>query len=275
MRLPATALALTTGLWAGSVRAAPVEALLLPVEARGVPVQKAERVDRSLGDYAVGIRQPIEADRRKAPRYGCRDDASCWVEVGKQLQVKRLIGSTLIPAGSNAYTLTIMLIDITTGNILARGDRKIAGSALGSAPRKLLADVLWQAPADGAAANRTTPPYPVIEQPAVVATRGSRAYLRPLKWAAAGGAVGAIIVGAALLGVDGTSTCAKAPGQRQCPDVYDTVGGGASLVVIVAALAATAAVLFVIDRRTGERKSWTGVVVPGPAGVMAAVGGRF
>ena len=76
MRLPATALALTTGLWAGSVRAAPVEALLLPVEARGVPVQKAERVDRSLGDYAVGIRQPIEADRRKAPRYGCRDDVT-------------------------------------------------------------------------------------------------------------------------------------------------------------------------------------------------------
>jgi hypothetical protein len=76
--------------------------------------------------------------------------------------------------------------------------------------------------------------------------------LRPLKWVTLVGGVLALGAGAALFAVDGSGTCARAAGQRQCPDVYDTRTGGIVALAGGAALVATSIVLFILDRPRGR-----------------------
>ncbi|HUS64657.1 MAG TPA: hypothetical protein VMZ28_08960 [Kofleriaceae bacterium] len=304
---------LVLGMSGGVARGAAGDVLLLPVEAAGpVPAKDLQRADKSLAEYAVGIRVVPAAERKAVARTGCKEDAACWAEIGRALKGRRVIGSTLTPAGSHMYGLTILLVDVESGAVLSRIERKLTAGSLAAAPRRQLSDVLWQAPSDSAAqpAQATAEPAPVAEKPvaagpapaaekpvvaeaapapaeAVAPTpsvsaspsrdrpRRGVTLLRPLKWATAGVALAAIAAGAALLAIDGTGGCAKAAGQRQCAEVFDTLGGGAALVAVGGALAATSVVLFVLDRRWGPRKSWAAAAFPTQAGVMATVGGRF
>lgn len=72
--------------------------------------------------------------------------------------------------------------------------------------------------------------------------------LRPLKWVTLVGGALAIGAGAALFAVDGRGTCTRAPGQLQCPDVYDTRTGGIVALAAGGALVVTSVVLFIVDR---------------------------
>jgi hypothetical protein len=72
--------------------------------------------------------------------------------------------------------------------------------------------------------------------------------LGPLKWSALAVGVAGIAAGAALLALDGHGSCTTVGAQRQCPEVYDTVGAGAGLVGGGGALVAGAVVMFVLDR---------------------------
>jgi hypothetical protein len=51
-----------------------------------------------------------------------------------------------------------------------------------------------------------------------------------------------------LLALDGHNTCMTVGAQRQCPEVYDTVGLGAGLLAGGGTLVAGAIVMFVLDR---------------------------
>jgi hypothetical protein len=324
-RLPArivrACVLLLVGASAGAAQAAaPGDVLLLPVETAGpVPARELAKVDRSLADYAVGIRVVAAAERKTAARTGCREDAACWAEIGKQLKGRRVIGSTLTAAGGGTYALVIVLVDVQSGATLSRIERKFSSGSMAVAPRRQLADVLWQAPPDTGAATAETPapapataatpatastpattpapapvatpePAPVAPAPAAVTPAPAQAVapppsadrprrgvtlLRPLKWAAAGVALAGIAAGAALLAIDGTGNCARAAGQRQCPEVFDTLGAGAALVAVGGALAVTSVVLFVLDHRWSRKKTWAAGAFPTTSGVMATVGGRF
>jgi hypothetical protein len=72
--------------------------------------------------------------------------------------------------------------------------------------------------------------------------------LRPLKWITLVGGVLALGAGAGLMALDGRGTCTGAPGQRQCPESYDTKTGGIAALAGGGALVVSSAVLFIVDR---------------------------
>jgi hypothetical protein len=82
------------------------------------------------------------------------------------------------------------------------------------------------------------PPVPSRRNPA----------LRPLKWVTLVGGVLAVGAGAALMVLDGHGTCTTTPGQRQCPESYDTKTGGIVALAGGGALVVTSVVLFIADR---------------------------
>jgi hypothetical protein len=88
---------------------------------------------------------------------------------------------------------------------------------------------------------------------AVVAAPPRRSHaLTPLKWVTLVGGLLAAGAGGALIALDGHGTCSRAPGQLQCPDVYDTRTGGIVALAAGGALVVTSIVLFVLDRPRHE-----------------------
>jgi hypothetical protein len=97
------------------------------------------------------------------------------------------------------------------------------------------------------------------------------------------GVVG-IVSGAPLLAIDGRPTCDKPNPITTCPEVYNTVAGGASLVALGVAGLATAGVSFYLDhRQRSAAKSPSARLLPSfaplagrdGAGGLLALSGRF
>lgn len=75
--------------------------------------------------------------------------------------------------------------------------------------------------------------------------------LRVAKWATASAGVAGVVIGAALLGVDGRQDCGAAP--RQCMYVLDTAGAGIAVLTTGLVSLGTAGVLFWLDHRKNRR----------------------
>ena len=75
-----------------------------------------------------------------------------------------------------------------------------------------------------------------------------RPALRAMKWVALVGGALAVGGGAALLALDGKQACMRQPGQRLCPQRFDTLIPGAAVTAIGGALVVTGVILFAVDR---------------------------
>jgi hypothetical protein len=87
------------------------------------------------------------------------------------------------------------------------------------------------------------------------------------------GVVG-IAIGAPLVAIDGNPTCNLPNPKTSCPDVYNTVGGGAAMLTLGIAGVAASGVLFYLDHRARKRAA-TVVVLPLQGGAFVSTGGRF
>ncbi|HEY1586453.1 MAG TPA: hypothetical protein VGH63_12250, partial [Polyangia bacterium] len=87
------------------------------------------------------------------------------------------------------------------------------------------------------------------------------------------GVVG-IAVGAPLVAIDGNPTCSSPNPKTSCPNVYNTVGGGATMLTLGLAGVAASAVLFYFDHRA-RKQATTVSLSPTVGGAAMSVGGRF
>ncbi|HEY2746617.1 MAG TPA: hypothetical protein VGL86_18430 [Polyangia bacterium] len=87
------------------------------------------------------------------------------------------------------------------------------------------------------------------------------------------GVVG-IAVGAPLVAIDGNPTCSSPNPRTSCPNVYNTVGGGATMLTLGIAGVAASAVLFYFDHRA-RKQATTVSVSPTTGGAYLSVGGQF
>jgi hypothetical protein len=85
-----------------------------------------------------------------------------------------------------------------------------------------------------------------------------------------------LAVGIPLLAIDGDPTCDLPNPRKNCPEVYNTAGGGAALVTLGVGGLAAAGVLFYLDYRSRHRPNVPTVSLgPVSGGAMVTAGGRF
>ena len=87
------------------------------------------------------------------------------------------------------------------------------------------------------------------------------------------GVVG-IAVGAPLVAIDGNPTCSSPDPRHSCANVYNTVGGGATMLTLGIAGVAASAVLFYFDHRA-RKQATTVSVSPTVGGASLSLSGRF
>lgn len=75
-----------------------------------------------------------------------------------------------------------------------------------------------------------------------------RRALRAMKWVTLIGGLLAVGGGAAMIALDGHQACRRQPGQRLCPNAFDTLIPGAATTAIGGALVVTGVILFAVDR---------------------------
>jgi len=119
-----------------------------------------------------------------------------------------------------------------------------------------------------------TPPGTAIETPPPVQREKKTFPWRPVAISSLVVGVVGIVVGAPLVAIDGNPTCSKPNPRMSCPDVYNTLGGGATMLTLGLAGVAASGVLFYLDHRA--RKHATQVSVsPTVGGAAMSVSGRF
>lgn len=101
-----------------------------------------------------------------------------------------------------------------------------------------------------AEAPRALPLVPAPGPAPGVAQSGARP-LRIGSFVTAGFGVAGVVVGAALIAVDGNQDCGAAP--RQCAQVLDTQGGGIASLTGGLLLLGTAVVLYAVDHKRSQR----------------------
>ena len=238
---------------------------------------------------------------------GCSGPGACVARIAQNLHIDRAVASEIDVNGKD-YVIKLRLLD-AVGRELAKVDEpcdictvKEADDAVARAATKLAAAAkALPAQATSPPATAETPPAPKVETPppapkvetpppvvaaptpeptpAPVAPQREQQKMFP--WRAVAitslvvGVVG-IVVGAPLVAIDGNPTCSLPNPRTACPDVYNTVGGGAAMLTIGIAGVAASGVLFYFDHRARKRAAAASVAVtPLVGGAQLTAGGRF
>jgi PEGA domain len=101
---------------------------------------------------------------------------------------------------------------------------------------------------------------------------GSGGMLRPLGVVGLVAGVAAAGAGIGLLALHGKGTCSPVPPAEQCPQRYNTLGGGLGLTIGGAALALVGAILVVVGGRSAPAVALAPVPLEGGGGLAAAGG---
>lgn len=109
-----------------------------------------------------------------------------------------------------------------------------------------------------------TVPAPVAAHP--------RTRFRVVKWVLFAGALALGGAGAGVWAIDGRGTCALPAGQLECPQVYDTIGTGATLVGLGGAFLITSVLMLALDKPLPPVQ--VGVSATGSGAALSATG-RF
>lgn len=294
-------------------RVAALVPTLRPAGAPEVRDRFHEAVTRGLAAGGVDTVPAAELRMRLAvseEQLACSGPGVCAARAAMTLRTDRLVATEVVVAGKD-YTIRLKLID-TAGREVAHAEEtcdictvKEADEAatrvatkLATVNRVILQDSPGTAPGAPIAPTpppkvEPTPPPKVEPAPAprpapaaVVAPPLSRVDRgrKPFPWrsvaigSAAAGLVG-IAIGIPLVVIDGRYTDCPAgttDPMRQCKQINQTLGGGATVLTLGLAGAAASGVLFYLDYRSRHRKPAPQLsIVPLEGGAFATVGGRF
>jgi hypothetical protein len=118
---------------------------------------------------------------------------------------------------------------------------------------------------------------PPLAEPTPLATREKKIF--PWRGLAIGAAVVGVVglaIGIPLLAIDGNPTCSKPNPQQSCPEVYNTLGGGAAMLTLGLVSGAASGVFFYLDHRARKKpRAAAFLVLPSRDGVYLSAGGRF
>lgn len=264
-----------------------------------------EAVTRGLqtgGDEVLGAAEVRLRLGASEEMLGCAGTGPCVAHVAQTLHIDRVVASEVDVTGKD-YAIKLRLLD-AAGRELAKVDEpcdictvKEADEAVARAATKLAA-AAKSLPAETAPAATTeapppkaeVPPPKVEQPPPAVETppapveptpTPTHAEKKPFPWrpvAISSLAVGlvAIAIGIPLLAIDGQPTCSLPNPKTACPDVYNTVGGGATLLTLGIAGAAASGVLFYFDHRERKKRAAPAVtLMPLQGGFFVNAGGRF
>jgi hypothetical protein len=264
-----------------------------------------EAVTRGLqtgGDDVIGAAEVRLRLGASEEMLACAGTGPCVAHVAQTLNIDRAVATEIDVTGKD-YAIKLRLVD-AVGRELAKVDEpcdictvKEADEAVARAAAKLAA-AEKSLPPEASATKETVPPKvetppkleqppPKVEQPPPPTPEPTptpppapQAEKRPFPWRAvaisslAVGLVG-VVVGIPLLAIDGQPTCSQPNPKLTCPDVYNTVGGGAALLSLGLAGVAASGVLFYFDHRARKKRATTVTLLPLDGGFFVSAGGRF
>jgi hypothetical protein len=236
----------------------------------------------------------------------CAGGGGCVARAAQALRADHLV-ATEVDATGKDYTIEMRLLD-PVGRELAKVDepcdictvREVedaiarAAGKLAAATRALPSETTPPAP-ETLPPTATTPPTPTpkpeptpppkaeppptpspaSETPAAAAPVRKGFPWRPVAISSLAVGLVGVVVGIPLLAIDGQPTCNKPDPKQSCPEVYNTVGGGATLLTFGLAGVAASGVLFYLDHRARKRAHPTVSVMPLRGGAFVSAGGRF
>jgi hypothetical protein len=235
----------------------------------------------------------------------CSGTGACVARAAQTLHVDHVIASEVDVTGKD-YVIKLRLLD-AVGRELAKVDEpcdictvKEAEEAVARAGGKLAA-AAKALPAETAppATVETTPPPKVETPPPKVETPPSKVEVvtstpqpdltpppaqpekkmfpwRPLAISSLVLGVVGLAIGIPLLAIDGNPTCSSPNPRTSCPEVYNTLGGGAAMLTVGVLGLAGSGVLFYLDHRARKRAAAPSVsLVPLHGGAYLSAGGRF
>lgn len=286
-RTPAVRL-LTTGLLAclGCLLATPADAQVtrvgaLPPRVTGTSAATELRdkfqdaVIRGLADPSSEVMGAAETRQRLGGELLACAGAACVPRAIAALQVERAVVTELNVTGKS-YTIALKLYD-ARGQELTRADDACeictvheaeetvtkAAARLATAARSLAQappPPTIPPPAEPAAPVLVAPPEPSpavqpAAPPLVASPTRTRRYVpwSALAWSSLGAGLVGLGVGVPLLVLDGRPTCNAADPVHQCPRVYDTRAGGATLVALGTLGLIASIPLFYFDWREKNR----------------------
>lgn len=234
----------------------------------------------------------------------CGGAGACVARAAQSLRTDRVV-STEIEASGKDYTIKLRLLD-AVGRELAKTDEPCdictlkeadeavtrAATKLAAAARALPAETLPKtegSPPPPPPKVEVTPPKVETPPPSVPPAAGTAPAdqavtlqhekktfpWRPLAIASLAVGVVGIAVGIPLVVIDGQPTCSLPNPRMSCPEVYNTVGGGATMLTLGIVGAAASGVLFYFDHRARTRPRPTVLVVPTSNGAYVTAGGSF
>ncbi len=294
-----------------SAMAAKVAALVPQIKPPAAPELRDRFHEAVTRGYATGGDEVIGAAEVRL-RLGASDEmlncagtGPCVARIAQNLRIDRAV-ATEIDVNGKDYVIKLRLVD-AVGRELAKVDEpcdictvKEADDAVARAAGKLAAAAKSLPPetAPPATVETPPPPPPKVEAPPPkvetppppppVATAPTEpppttpppAEKKMFPWrpvAIASLAVGvvALAVGIPLMAIDGNPTCNLPNPRTSCPDVYNTMGGGATMLTLGLAGVAASGVLFYMDHRARKKSSTTVSVLPLSGGAYLSAGGTF
>ena len=234
----------------------------------------------------------------------CSGTGGCVARAAQALRANHLV-ATEVDATGKDYTIKVRLLD-PVGRELAKVDEPCdictvreaedaiarAAGKLASAARTLPSSTAPPTPEAPPPAAPTPPPPPKVEPqppkaaptppptpapetapPAPTAHKGFP--WRPVAISSLAVGLVGVVVGIPLLAIDGQPTCNLPNPKQSCPEVYNTVGGGATLLTFGLAGVAASGVLFYMDHRARKRAHPTVMLMPLRGGAFLSAGGRF
>jgi hypothetical protein len=288
-----------------SAVAAPHVAALIPLTKPTAAPELRDRfheaVTRGFGEDALGAAEVRLRIGASEEMLACTGPGPCVPRIAQNLRVDRVIASEIDVTGKD-YVIKLRLLD-AVGRELAKVDEpcdvctlKEADEAVARASGKLAAAAKALPPETPPPAVVETPPPPKVETPPPpkVETPPAKVEAPPavteptptpvhekkmFPWRAVAitslvvGVVG-IAVGAPLVAIDGNPTCSLPNPRTACPDVYNTLGGGAAMLTLGIAGVAASGVLFYFDHRA-RKKATTVTLLPMQGGAYLSAGGSF
>ncbi len=232
----------------------------------------------------------------------CAGTGPCVARVAQNLRVDRAIASEIDVNGKD-YLIKLRLVDAVgrelakvdepcdictvkeADDAVARAAGKLAVAAKSLPPEAAPPATVETPPAPPPRVETPPPPKPETPPPAIAApteptpTPAAQREKKMFPWRAVAitslvvGVVG-IAVGAPLVAIDGSPTCNLPNPRTSCPDVYNTLGGGAAMLTLGIAGVAASGVLFYFDHRA-RKQAATVSLLPLSGGAYVSAGGRF
>ncbi len=236
----------------------------------------------------------------------CDGAVACVASVVQALHVAHVVASDIEISGKD-YAIKLRLLD-QSGRELAKVDEPCdictvkeadeavlrAATKLATAAKALPAEIKPVEPVpppkpeaivkpeqppphvEEAPPQATPTPAPLSDPLALQPQPEKRGFpWRPVAIASLAAGVVGLAVGIPLLAIDGDPTCNKPNPRTSCPNVYNTVGGGATLLTLGIAGVAASGVLFYFDHRARNKAHPNVVVIPTAGGAFVSTGGHF